>query len=216
MVPASRKNPSGPCPLFVFQGLSTAQTARLERIRAARPAWRTATGWRFSTSSSVANRLARCCGSSSTGPNAGAGAAGGRGRDRGVPARQPRPERAARRRRGRDRRGGAREELHARSVVAGAGSAAAPRSGLPALRRTAGEAGDDRTDDGQSAFAGRLAGVEVARSCWRRVGRCTACRSRGSSAGSSQSNSRGVRPLAGPPHRLSAAPDGGRTANTDS
>ncbi len=83
------------------------------------------------------------------------------GRHRGLPARQPGPERAARRRGRRLETAGARHRVHPRSLVAGARSAAAARGGLPAIRGTAGQSGDEPSrSNGQSAFAGRLAGVE--------------------------------------------------------
>ena len=62
-VPASSKvTRVGLCPLFLFQGLFTAQTERLAGVRAAADASRAATGWRFSTSSSGGSRSGRCCG----------------------------------------------------------------------------------------------------------------------------------------------------------
>ena len=111
--------------------------------------------------------------------------AGRRGRHRGLPARQPGPERAPRRRGRGTGRGGARPALHAGSVVAGAGSAAPARGGLPPLR---GPAGQDRDDGADRRPVGVLRDASSASNegdAWssKRAARRTGCRSRGSSAG---------------------------------
>ena len=186
----------GLCPLFVFQGRFTAtELNRLERgVRGV-----AADGWRASYGLEIFDVQLRRESIGTVlrviidrpGPRR-AGASGRRGRHRGLPARQPRSERAARRRGRGARRGGARPELHARSFVAGAGSAAAARSGLPAVRGTAGEDRDDgaaRRPVGVRRTARRRR--SRARCCSKKGARRTGCRSRRSSAGSWRWNFRG-------------------------
>ena len=160
----------GSCPLFVFQGRFTAQTERLERVRAVAARVAGSYGLEIFDVQLRRESIGTVLRVIIDRPDQGrAGAAGGRGRHRGLPAGQSGPERAARRRRRRARRGGARQELHARSLVAGAGSSAAARSGLPAVRRPAGEGGDDRAArTGSRRFRDGLPGSRTARCCSRK------------------------------------------------
>ena len=96
----------GSCPLFVFQGRFTAQTERLERVRAVASRGRVAGSYGLEIFDVQLRRESIGTGAAGDHRSPGqgsAGAAGGRGRHRGVPAGQPGPECAARRRRGRAR-----------------------------------------------------------------------------------------------------------------
>ena len=116
--------------------------------------------------------------------------AGRRGRDRGLPARQPGPERAARRRRRRAGRGALAQQY---TLEVSSPGLDRPLRHEADYRRFAGRLAKIVTTeplDGQSAFAGRLRGVEDGHVCSKKDARRTGCRSRGSSGRSSKWNFR--------------------------